>query len=511
MSYIVERNINGNIYQYEVESYWDKEKKQPRQRSKYLGPKEKAETKKLKKALSQLVSKNYGNIFLLQEIAKSTGLYDVLKDCYPDNYNEILLNSFYEIIGESKNYLFHHFQDEHYFGDVKTMYSSDVSELHKSLGYDEQSRYEFTKKWIEKINPRDGIYYDITSFSSYSTNNEFVEWGYNRDKEKLPQINLGMVCCKKTGLPFFYNIFQGSIVDVKTIKNFIKYLKIYKLQDLFLIMDKGFFSVSNICELIESDRNLSLIIPLPFSLKLAKELIANNLDIKNPQNMFQYNQEILFHKAVPASIKGHKLTAHIFFNEKAEVDQRHLFYSKLISYESKISKNKFNDEKSFETYMEQEISDSFQKYFCYDKSKKTVIRNEAKINEYLSKLGFFIIISTAENLLKEDVLSSYRDKDKIEKIFDTSKNELNTNRLHSHSKPASEGRLFVKFIATILYQHITKVMKENDLFKKYSVTEVLKELSKIKMIALPDIDRFTSECSKKQNEMLSIFKINIQT
>ena len=289
MAYTVERKVNGNIYLYETESYWDKEKKQPRQRSKYLGPKEKAETKKIKKALGQLVSKSYGDIFLLEEISKSIGLYDVLKECYPDIYKEILMSSFYEIIGESKNYLLHHFQDEHYFQGVKTMYSSDVSLLHQRLGYDEQSKFEFTKKWIEKINPQNGIYYDITSFSSYTTNNEFVEWGYNRDKENLPQINLGMVCCKKTALPFFYNVFPGSIVDVKTITNFLKYLEIYKLHDMLLVLDKGFFSASNICELIESDRNLSLIIPLPFTLNLTKDLIANNIDIKNPQNMFQYN------------------------------------------------------------------------------------------------------------------------------------------------------------------------------------------------------------------------------
>ena len=101
MAYRVERKVNGNIYLYETESYWDKEKKQPRQRSKYLGPKEKAETKKIRKALRQLVSKSYGDIFLLEEISKSIGLYDVLKECYPDIYKEILMSSFYEIIGES--------------------------------------------------------------------------------------------------------------------------------------------------------------------------------------------------------------------------------------------------------------------------------------------------------------------------------------------------------------------------------------------------------------------------
>lgn len=39
MSYIVEQKIKGNIYLCEVESYWDKKKKQARQRRKYIGPK----------------------------------------------------------------------------------------------------------------------------------------------------------------------------------------------------------------------------------------------------------------------------------------------------------------------------------------------------------------------------------------------------------------------------------------------------------------------------------------
>ena len=39
MSYIVEQKIKGNIYLYRVESYWDKDKKQSRQKRTYLGPK----------------------------------------------------------------------------------------------------------------------------------------------------------------------------------------------------------------------------------------------------------------------------------------------------------------------------------------------------------------------------------------------------------------------------------------------------------------------------------------
>jgi len=387
------------------------------------------------------------------------------------------------------------------------MFSSDVSSLHLTLGSDEQTKMEFTKRWIEKVNPQHGIYYDITSFSSYSTQNEFVEWGYNRDGENLPQINLGMVCCQKTGLPFFYNVYPGSIVDVTTIINFINYLKIYKLKDLFLIMDKGFFSVSNLSGLIESDRMLSLIIPLPFSLKLSKELIADSSDIKNLQNMFQYNEEILFHKTVPTVIAGHAFDAHIFFNEKAEVEMRHLFFSKLLAYESKIKKSALENEEAFETYLNQEVPESYKKYFLFDAGEKTVVRNETKIKEYLLKSGFYILITNKANLQKEEVLSFYRNKDGVEKIFDTTKNELDTNRLRSHSKTTAEGRLFVKFIATVIYQQITKVMREKDMFKKFSVIELLRELSKIKRIAVPEIEPFTTECSKTQKDILAKFNI----
>ena len=88
MTYIVERKIKRNIYRYQVEAYWDKDKKQPRQRTVYLGPKEKAQTGKLKQLAAQLVSKSYGNIFFLEEISKATGLYDVLKACYISTFRQ---------------------------------------------------------------------------------------------------------------------------------------------------------------------------------------------------------------------------------------------------------------------------------------------------------------------------------------------------------------------------------------------------------------------------------------
>jgi len=82
----------------------------------------------------------------------------------------------------------------------------------------------FLHQWIVLNNSVKAVYYDITSISSYSEKIGFIEWGYNRDSEDLAQINLGIVCNKVNSLPLYYSLYQGSIVDVSTLKNTINIL-----------------------------------------------------------------------------------------------------------------------------------------------------------------------------------------------------------------------------------------------------------------------------------------------
>ncbi|MDF1550993.1 MAG: hypothetical protein P1P88_24445, partial [Bacteroidales bacterium] len=74
MSYIVEQKIKGRIYLYKVESYWDKVKKQARQKRVYIGPKEKQDTPEMIPKVSGLLSKNYGNILFFNSIIEQIGL-----------------------------------------------------------------------------------------------------------------------------------------------------------------------------------------------------------------------------------------------------------------------------------------------------------------------------------------------------------------------------------------------------------------------------------------------------
>jgi len=86
------------------------------------------------------------------------------------------------------------------------------------------------------------------------------------------------------------------------------------------------------------------------------------------------------------------------------------------------------------------------------------------------------------------------------------KNELDGRRLRAHSQYNSDGRIFIKFIALILHSQISSIMKINKLFDRYSLKELMAELSKIRCSVFGD-EEIVSEISKTQRKILAAFQI----
>lgn len=71
MSYRINQKIGNNVYVYEVESYWDPEKKQPRQKRKYIGKKDPVtgEVSTPRKGFTPRMARDYGHIYLLEHMS----------------------------------------------------------------------------------------------------------------------------------------------------------------------------------------------------------------------------------------------------------------------------------------------------------------------------------------------------------------------------------------------------------------------------------------------------------
>ena len=505
MSYIVEQEIKGNIYLYEVTSYWDKAMKQSRQKRKYIGRKKQNKKKKFLKD-AEIIHKKYGNVFLLQQITQKLGLDKILEQVFPDDFKDILSLSFFSICNNSALYTYPLWLDEHQLPDAKKLHSPDVSALCQLIGRKQKSVYDFFNLWTAKCQSYSSVYFDITSISSYANDIDFIEWGYNRDHEQLPQLNIGLFCSEDTELPIYYHIYPGSISDVSTLKNGLKYLHSFGLNDIMLILDRGFCSKKNILQMNECD-SMTFIQPMTFSMKKVSEIIrTNRKKLKDIASAIKFKEEILHYVSTDFTLENEIFTAHLFYNEKAEIDQRHNLLSMLFDIENTFTKDIFETQKEYMDYRNENIPEKYQDFFKYNRSKKSIERNDRKLKSYLLRSGYFIFLSNNKKLNKYSILQHYRKRDIVEKMFDIEKNHMDSKRLRCHGEASANGRIFIKFIALITYSYIMHNMKDKQLFNKYSVKELLAILSKIRQTFING-EQIISEVSKAQREILNEFDI----
>ncbi|KUK73224.1 MAG: Transposase, IS4 family protein [Clostridiales bacterium 38_11] len=129
-----------------------------------------------------------------------------------------------------------------------------------------------------------------------------------------------------------------------------------------------------------------------------------------------------------------------------------------------------------------------------------VIPKEKAIAQAEKDYGYFVLIS---NEIKNPILAleTYRNKDLVEKAFGNLKERLNLRRTAVSSESLLEGKLFVQFVALIYLSHIKKTMSEKELFKDYTMQELLDELDVIEAFEHPGSILRVGEVTKKQADL----------
>lgn len=505
MSYTVNQQVGKHTYVYEVHGYWDKGKKQARQHRIYLGKKD-PKTGEIISTNKGYRSWDYGNTYFLNIISKQIGLEEILKRTFPEKWKDILACAFYEISEKKSLYLCKPWLECTYQETNTNLSSQRISELLERIGKSEQLRVQFFKEWTQKYRKNKFIIFDITSFSSYSKKLELVEPGYNRDREKLPQINFGVIYGEPFSLPLFYTKYPGSIPDVKTLQNMVEYLEWLKLSKSLFVLDKGFFSSYNINKM---KKDMKFLIPLPYSNKSAITLIKkHNVQISSHSNSFQLNNNILYCVKDEVEIGGGKYNAYIYLDENRRVKERNVFLKKILEIESTVKKIEWKNREELDVFLTENIKGWKKIFQISERSGKPILKRIKKgINNYLERTGTFILISNVDKIGKKETLYLYRRKDIIEKFFNNIKNDINRKRLRIHKKETFEGRLFLDFIALIIYSWIKKIMRNEGINKTYTVQELIYELKKIKLIRLGEKKKIITEVSKKQRELLEKFNI----
>jgi transposase len=205
----------------------------------------------------------------------------VLEKVFPDLHPELLYLSIFQVLESKALYLFKPWAEATYMEETLELSSQRISRLTEELGRSEGLRDEFFRSWLKEQGDIKAVLFDITSLSSYSKLIEYLEWGYHRDGQKLPQINLGMIVGEPSHLPLAFRIYPGSIADVLTLKNILLLLGDWGVREFTTVLDRGFYSASNLKEM--DQEAMHFVLPLSFSPKISSQLISQHLkDLGSP-------------------------------------------------------------------------------------------------------------------------------------------------------------------------------------------------------------------------------------
>ncbi|MBN2054997.1 IS1634 family transposase [bacterium] len=504
---MVEQKIGKQIYLYRAESYWDPEKKQSRQRRVYLGKKDPdtgAVIKPREKPRPRS-SRDFGALWLLRQIDQQLGLLALLESVFGAAGRDLFNLALFEVCESRPAYLYGHWVETAYLPGVGATSSPAVSEIAAQVGRNDRGREAFFEQWARHQSACEAVVFDISSLSSYGELLDLLEWGYNRDHESLPQINFGVVMAQPSGVPLFYRVYPGSIHDVSTLRNIVHSVTSLGVSSSLLVLDRGFYSQDNLTAM--AGAALRFVIPMPFTTKLSLQVLAAaHKQLSSPLAGFAFRQRTMFHLRRPVTINQVACTAHVYLEERRRAAEIEALIQRLQQIESFIAQGIYYRVRDVAAAIRGQLR-GYEKFYAIQvrDGKASLSRKAKALSLRINRMGKSIILTNDEALHRDYVLDIYRRKDKVEKIFDTLKNELDAKRLRGHSREVVEGRLFISFIALILYSRLLFVLNQSTLKKTYSVPSLLAELKKLRTIEMSNGTVLLTELSKKQRDIFKAF------
>lgn len=131
----------------------------------------------------------------------------------------------------------------------------DVHAFYKTLDYlmghkEEIEQHLFNRLKQQELIDATVIFYDLTS--SYFEGEEcgIAKYGHTRDhRQDCLQITVGLVI-DKSGLPIYHEVFEGNMLDQKTVRGILDKVKnVLSIKNILFVADKGMLSPVNVAKL----------------------------------------------------------------------------------------------------------------------------------------------------------------------------------------------------------------------------------------------------------------------
>ena len=457
-----------------------------------------------------------GTYVVLNKIIHEYHLQSTLESIIGEKYGLFLDLVAYTIICEnnaSQYYPEYAYNHPLFTKDMKIYSDSSVSNFLHDITVDDSVM--FLNDWNSHSKQNEKIYisYDSTNKKSQAGDVDIVEVGHS--KTGLPDtiFNESIAYDRTNRKPLFYESYSGSITDVSQLKMMIDKAKSFGYKKIGFILDRGYFSETNIHYM--DSNGYSFIIMIKGMKQLVRDTV---LQVKGAFEE-KWDHIILEYEVNGITVEKQLFQSdeniryiHVYYSSTKAASEKMEFTHKLAEMEKDMKKNAGNNKKFPDIY------DHYYDLVYWHEGKEdqkfvTGVPREEVIEEELKLMGYFCIV-TSEKMDAKDALLLYKSRDDSEKIFRGDKSYLGERAERVYTEESYKSKIFIEFVALIvrskIYVDLIEQMKADG--KRYNymtVPAAIRELEKIEMIKYGVGDyQLDHALTKTQKTILKAFGID---
>ena len=300
--------------------------------------------------------------------------------------------------------------------------------------------------------------------------------------------------------------YDGSLNDAQNFKYALQQAKAHKLsttnRKMIIIIDGGFFSDNFNWAHFEGYNLIGGVSALRIK-KVKEEYLkwSRTLTSDAMVDSWTLNDEEYISARVPVSLGGVDGTLVMYRDISSYHRRLHDYIRERDKKERELKESAHWKGKDFDSWAK-----SFEPYFKVTKSRNkagfTYEPDTEQQNCRFALGGKVTVFTTCKNLSDREIMEVYRAKESVEDCFDTTKNGLCDKRLHVHGDMQVDGKMFVLFIALILWRTLHHRAKPWQEQYNASVSEMIRELKKIRYVRIDDRWILKDALTKRQKELL---------
>ena len=384
----------------------------------------------------------FGDTYLLLQFLENCGLLSVLRSVFPKDevYQRVLCHILHGILKDGSRISCDNFIQKSFASyvleDVPIVSLHSDTRFFSILG-DDHLKMSFFKAFVSAMQKSDpefgkGCYVDSTPLPNDIDDNPFNALCCHGVDSSEVMTRLILVLDEKSGLPVWYDLIPGNILDINTIMTTVNDVADnLGIEIDSLVLDAGYVSK----ELIEA-----------FHIGTEKTIIGRMPARKGyPYKTLYWEVKDLIGKGKYAFIRKH----HTYFGFRKEIE---LFGRKEYAY---IYVDQYNALKRFSDYLS-EHEEEYEAMKVKDKDWMTV------------KYGYFVLISNRD-LTPKELLTEYFGRTDIETVFKTGKEYLDLLPLSKWTDQTVRGKILHDIINTICLLTLRKQLLQSG----RSVSEII--------------------------------------